>query len=59
MNYLSCRLCGVVVDTDTYAMHSEKIYNHEQDKQCLAFRCPVCKHFIPNEEWEDVKEVSG
>jgi hypothetical protein len=56
MSYLSCRGCGVVVDPDTYAMEKETIYNHDQNKQCTAYQCPVCKNFIPNEEWEEVPE---
>jgi len=54
MNLLSCNNCGVVVDRDTYAMESEKVCNHDQDKKCDAFKCPVCKTLIPSEEWEDM-----
>jgi hypothetical protein len=56
MNLLSCRRCGVVVDFDTNAMEFEDVYNHDQDKKCTGYKCPVCKNFILNEEWEDVKE---
>ena len=59
MSYLSCNSCGVVVDPNTHTMESETIYNHDQDKTCTAYKCPVCKSFIPDEAWVDSVESFG
>ena len=54
-NLLTCDSCGVVVDFNNYVLERfPKFYNHDQDKVCEAVVCPVCKEYIPNEEWEGV-----
>lgn len=55
MGYKSCQNCGVVIDFDVPGLDQDEIFNHDQDKKCMAIKCPVCKEFIPSGEWEKVE----
>jgi hypothetical protein len=54
MTLLSCQHCGVVIDVDVPTLEREYAYNHDGDRRCDAYRCPVCKELIESEIWEDV-----
>jgi len=53
MNLISCQGCGVVIDFDSYALEKEERTNHDQDKICEHAKCPVCKAWIPSEDWRN------
>ena len=58
MDLISCDYCKVVFDMDKVFFY-ETVYNHDGDKKCGAFKCPVCEEYVRDEKWESVDEDSG
>lgn len=53
MELISCENCSVVIDADVYGTERQTIFNHDQDKQSEAMKCPVCGKWVSIGKWED------